>query len=206
MRIIASGLLPADTVSVDVGCNVGLYASILAGCTARTIAFEPHPGNAAYLRKLKIRHCEIVEAAVSDVPGRRVLRVPVEADTEMHALGAIGGGEADDPSIAQYDVDVVTLDSVLPPRLSAGERIGFIKIDVEGHELGVLRGADNIINEHRPILLVETGDRSERAMSELFELLIPRGYSAKMTTDGRSLCDAKPTSSATNMIFIPDRV
>jgi FkbM family methyltransferase len=205
MRIIASGLLPPNSVSVDVGCNVGLYASILVRCTARTIAFEPHPRNAAYLRKLKIRRCEIVEAAVSDAPGRQVLRVPVEADLEMHALGAISGSEVNDPSAAQYDVQVVTLDASLPPRLSAGERIGFIKIDVEGHELAVLRGAGNIIGEHKPILLVETGARSEQAMNELFQFLIPRGYRAKMTSDGRSLSDAEPSSSATNMLFMPGR-
>jgi FkbM family methyltransferase len=205
MRIIASGLLPPNTVSVDVGCNVGLYASILAARTARTIAFEPHPGNAAYLRKLKIRNCEIVEAAVSDAPGRQVLRVPIEADVEMHALGAIRGSEVNDASVVQYDVEVVTLDSFLPARLNAGERIGFVKIDVEGHELDVLRGANKIIEAHRPVLLVETAARSEQAKTELFRLLIPRGYCAKMTTDGRALSDAEPSSAATNMLFMPGR-
>jgi FkbM family methyltransferase len=205
MRIIASGLLPPNSVSVDVGCNVGLYASILARRTARTIAFEPHPGNAAYLRELRIRRCEIVEAAVSDASGRQVLRVPVEGDVEMHALGAIRGNETHVPSTVQYDVEVVTLDSFLPPRLNASERIGFIKIDVEGHELDVLRGANKIIDAHRPILLVETAARSEQAKNELFRFLVPRGYCAKMTTDGRSLSNAEPSSSATNMLFMPDR-
>ena len=49
------------------------------------------------------------------------------------------------------------LDEIVPEALG-DEPVGFIKIDVEGYELDVLRGASSTIRRHRPTLLIETAD------------------------------------------------
>jgi len=55
------------------------------------------------------------------------------------------------PSINPISVDVVTLDSLLPDMPT----VDLIKIDVEGHELQVLRGAADLISQHRPLVIFE---------------------------------------------------
>ena len=70
-------------------------------------------------------------------------------------------------------------------QLRPGERIGFIKIDVEGHEHAVLLGAEATIDKHRPIVLLETEYRHGAPIAAIFELFTARGYLAKILHAGR---------------------
>ena len=79
------------------------------------------------------------------------------------------------PSVDAYarrvQVDVVRLDDVI------AEPVGFIKIDVEGHELAVLEGAERILREHRPVLLVEaTPTNNPATPRDVMDFLALRGY------------------------------
>jgi FkbM family methyltransferase len=141
----------AGDVVYDLGANVGFYtllAAKLVGPTGRVVAFEPVPRNLGYLRRhLALNRCEnvtVVAAAVSDRPGRARFR-----DGPAHTVGTL----ADD---GEYDVDVVALDGFAgpPPRV--------IKIDVEGAEAGVLRGARRVLREVRPIVLLSTHSTAVR--------------------------------------------
>ena len=70
-------------------------------------------------------------------------------------------------------------------QVRAGERIGFIKIDVEGHEHAVLLGAEATIDRHRPIVLLETEYRHGAPIAAIFDLFGARGYVAKILHAGR---------------------
>jgi hypothetical protein len=66
------------------------------------------------------------------------------------------------------------------------EPVGFIKIDVEGHELAVLQGAARILELERPVVLVESEKRHHLdAPQNIFNLMVARGYKGLFLQDGK---------------------
>jgi hypothetical protein len=64
--------------------------------------------------------------------------------------------------------------------------VSFVKIDVEGHELDVLRGAERTMREQRPNLLIEiNNDLGDRPVEEVFELIVSFGYRGEFLEEGR---------------------
>ncbi len=181
---LAEQFLSGDKVAVDVGANVGLYADLFSKRARSVVAFEPHPRCAAHLRKLALPRCEVIEAAVSDMPGRLTLRVPIVGGGEAAALGSIdrandfGGADA-----VAHEVEVTTLDAALEGRGS----VGFIKIDGEGHELAVVRGAEAIIGRDRPVFLIEMEARHGADIAAMFDFFAVRNYRALAAADGARL-------------------
>jgi hypothetical protein len=112
-----------------------------------------------------------------------VLRVPWEDGGEHPALGTLAegnelGGRQKYSNIRARPVATGRLDTVLAERLPPTETLGFIKIDVEGHEHAVLRGAAASIMRHRPVLLVEIESRHGSDIEAIFAMLIGLGYRA----------------------------
>ena len=177
---------PGDVV-YDLGANVGFYtllAAKLAGPTGRVVAFEPVPRNLGYLRRhLALNHCEdvtVVAAAVSDRSGTARFR-----DGPAHTVGTLA---TDGGSEGVYVVDVVALDNYTgapAPRV--------IKIDVEGAEADVLRGAHRVLRTVRPIVLLSTHSTALRL--ECIALLRDAGYS--VAPMGGDQADLVATPSAT---------
>jgi FkbM family methyltransferase len=165
---------PGDVV-YDLGANVGFYtllAARLAGPTARVVAFEPVPRNLGYLRRhIALNQCEnvtVVAAAVSDRSGTARFR-----DGPAHTVGTLardgGGYDGGGYDGGGYDVEVVALDAYPGP----APRV--IKIDVEGAEADVLRGASRLLQEVRPIVLLSTHSTALRR--ECLGLLRDADYS-----------------------------
>lgn len=133
----------------DIGAHVGFYTvlgSILTGARGRVIAFEPSPVNLAHLRDHlrlnRIRNVTVVELALSDWVGTGVLEIG--AANTMGRLSSSG----------TYAVNVATLDSLALARMFPPPDC--IKIDVEGEENRVLRGAEGLLRKHQPAILLET--------------------------------------------------
>jgi FkbM family methyltransferase len=176
--------LDPERVAIDVGANVGLMTSVMARGSKRVIAFEPHLGCARHLRRIAIRNCEVIQAAASDRNGTAVLRVP-----HVHALGTIEAANklSGQNAVAGFTVQTQTIDSALAARLSPGEMVSFVKIDVEGHEHAVLRGARRLLEAHRPVLMVEIEYRHGAEAGDAFALLEGFGYQGFVTLDGSKL-------------------
>jgi FkbM family methyltransferase len=164
---------PGDTV-VDVGGGHGLYTyhlSRLVGANGRVHAFEPMPPNLQILRHTVKRHrlenVTIHAAACGDKKQRVHFAIPIED-------GVLGmGGARQGASGLSFECDVVRLDDVI-----SGE-VNFMKIDVEGAELLVLRGAENILRSFHPAILFEAGDHTEDfgyKQQEVFDHLSALGY------------------------------
>jgi FkbM family methyltransferase len=153
-------LIKPGSVVYDIGANVGVHtllASRLAGNTGRVVAFEPLPRNLVFLREHarlnRLANVEIVGAAVSDDVG--------EHQFDAHdspSMGRLGWGS--------LKVKVVSLDGF-------GGDPDVIKIDVEGAEAEVLRGAHDLLRRCRPALLVALHD--DRG-PECVRLLSDAGY------------------------------
>jgi FkbM family methyltransferase len=145
-------LQPGD-VAIDVGANVGWHALLMAqrvGPSGRVFAFEPNPTTRdRLLAAIQANHFGqvVVDArAAADHAGRMGFTAPV--------AGAVWDGTG--RLLTERDgrtIDCVRLDDVAAERQI--ERVALIKIDVEGWELSVLRGAQRILREQRPVVLFE---------------------------------------------------
>lgn len=161
---------PTDT-AVDVGANLGLYTRTLAGLAARVHAFEPSPDMAAMLRRTSARNVTVHEVALSDGEGRAVLRIPRAGDHLTHGLASLEQGAIGDRDALVTEVARKRLDSMID------EPVSFVKVDVEGHELSVLRGATALTAHSRPVFLVEAEDRHRPGATEsIFSFFRERAY------------------------------
>ena len=145
---------PGDLV-VDAGANLGMFTtrlSELVGPAGRVLAFDPNPECVARLEQIARASGNVVvhASALSETRGVAVLHVPVRSGARLDALGHLGDA-IEDNEIA-LSVPTVTLDDVL---YAEDRRVRFVKCDVEGHELAVLRGAANVVVDERAALLVE---------------------------------------------------
>ena len=164
-------------VSIDVGANLGLFTYYLARHSTHVHAFEPNPVPLRALGAVVDANVTIHQVALTDRTGDVDLIVP-----KSRKGWSSNGAKLDVSPEGRHIVARVPgrrLDG-----LDLGE-IGFIKIDVEGHELAVLAGARETIARDRPNLFIEAeyahvGDR----VAELFELVGGLGYDGYFLEDG----------------------
>lgn len=158
-------------VSIDVGAAAGEYTYHMARYSKRCIAVEPNPIAAMrFRRNMGSRH-ELLTFALSDTEGETILRVPRISGNPESDLGTIEPTNQFRDGEVSFDVAVRTLDSVAP------RDVGFIKIDVEGHELSVLRGAHDVLKGDGPALLIELEERHRRgALPSVVKHLAEYGY------------------------------
>jgi FkbM family methyltransferase len=167
---------------VDIGADLGLYSSRLAelvGPSGRVHAFEPNPTRHAVLASLAAAQPTVVvhPVGLSDHEGHEELYVPIKHGEVVSAFGRLSPPPADAEGVSweRTPVKVTTLDFALQAEAS---RISFVKCDVEGHELAVLRGAEQTLRGGLPALLIEIEQRhSEVGVEATFEHLLGLGYS-----------------------------
>jgi FkbM family methyltransferase len=156
--------------AIDVGANTGRYTAPLAKIALHVHAFEPHPRLAHVPKSSSLRNVTVRQVAVSNVPGRVTLFVPVTNGRQDEGIAHIEEN-GDSPDCKTFPVEAITLDEL------ASRNIGFVKIDVEGHEMSVLMGACKLISEQRPTMLVEAEDRHHvGALAEISSFFAKREY------------------------------
>lgn len=178
-------------VAIDVGANEGFYCLWLRRRADRVIAFEPNPSLVVLLQETLPRDVTIEAYAVSDGSDVAVLRIPVIANVEnlgMSTLAVDNRFETEQlTSQKEVRVPTISIDEYVRAHCSSA-RISFIKIDVEGHEEAVLRGAVAVIREHHPVLLVESELRHGADIPQIFRMLAELGYRGyRVRGDGRGL-------------------
>jgi FkbM family methyltransferase len=144
---IVRGLIRPGLAAIDVGANIGYYALMLAhylGSSVEIICIEPEPENLAELR----RNIEVNRMA-------NVTILAAGAAAEDGFAGLLTGinGRIVSENRGEARVKTLALNNF------ADRSIGFIKIDVEGYELDVLRGAMTLIERQRPNLFIEVHPR-----------------------------------------------
>jgi FkbM family methyltransferase len=162
------------SVVLDVGANVGCYTLLFAtwsGPAGRVFAFEPAPASQAGLRRhLALNdlgdRVDVVAAAVSSSVG--FARFRTDGTSGANALAPLNAGA----STATIDVETTTLDAFCATRQL---RPDVVKIDVEGAELDVLKGARQVLASHavqaflelHPSVWASRGVTAEQIRAEL---------------------------------------
>ncbi|GIX09345.1 MAG: hypothetical protein KatS3mg116_1055 [Elioraea sp.] len=144
-------------IAIDIGANRGMFAGRLASLCREVHAFEPLPACAAALRENLPSNVTVHESALSDRTGYALLKVPIVKSVMYDGLSSIEHhnmpgkffDKTDGLRINTIRIKMETLDDLCL------HDVGFIKIDVEGHEESVLVGGRRTISQSRPICLVE---------------------------------------------------
>lgn len=185
----------------DVGAHIGMNAMHYASLAARVDAYEPQPRLFELLeRNLRENHIGNVSAFNFALGARdgeaRFSTAKLSNDGENHVAPGGGPGEP---------VRLRKLDSCY----RSGPRPLFIKMDVEGYELEVLRGALATIRAGRPALQLEL-TRPEarrydrRAPEKIFALLKKEGYGRPLTNSGREISSySGMPRNCTDLFWLP---
>ncbi|MEO0400715.1 MAG: FkbM family methyltransferase [Pseudomonadota bacterium] len=185
--VMLAFLRPGETL-IDVGANVGMITLLGArlvqprrgvrfrkAVAGKVIAFEPNPEMAARLnetlQKNNIKNVDLRSIALGAQFGHAALHVPRVNPGE----GSFGAGAYDADDMEMVDVKVETGDASLN-----GAPADFIKIDVEGFELEVLKGLAGTLEKFKPGLVIEVDQthlaRCGLTPRRLFEYLKSLGY------------------------------
>jgi len=138
-----------NTVAVDVGANLGMHTLVLSDCVMRGTVFSFEPRRSVYARLIDNLNVNgITNVVASDKAlGDSVGESRLHSEQNDFNIGKARMGDQ-----GNQVVDVTTLDHALqdPP-----STVSLIKIDTEGCELQVLRGAASVMAEHRPVIVCE---------------------------------------------------
>jgi FkbM family methyltransferase len=154
----------------DIGANVGFYsilASRLVGTDGNVVAFEPLVRNLSYLqRHVELNHADNVRVLPFALSSENtILSFATGPNSAMGHLSRDGG---------EMLVPTVTLDDI-------AERLGLMpdvmKMDVEGAEMDVFRGASRVLSEAKPTIFLST--HSPELRDECLALLSGHGYSVE---------------------------
>jgi FkbM family methyltransferase len=196
-------LVDPGRTAIDVGAAEGIYAYCLQRLARHCIAFEPNPDSLAALKRA-LPTVETYNAAVSAQEGYTSLRVPVVNGIRYSGWGTIEPNNRF-AELPAHVVSETTVRTICPDRMGFDD-VGFVKIDVEGHELEVLAGLYGILAKCRPNILIEIGDdRRGGCLSEVRRRLEVLGYIGLRLEGGvmRSLAQEEVVNGSINVIFIP---
>ena len=161
LPVILQRLLTPNSCGVDVGSHIGSFLGLLRRYApqGRHVAFEPSPTKSRWLKR-RFRDVETFPQAVADRAGTAVFEEDTAQSGYSHLVTPGSAPKNQGGGASHFDVQICRLDDVLRDR----ERIDLIKIDVEGGELAVLRGAAALIRKWQPSIIFECG--SEYGMEQ----------------------------------------
>jgi FkbM family methyltransferase len=209
--------LPGDAVIFDVGANIGSMCLSFAKHAPEGVVYAFEPTEYAFnelLRNLALNPdlAARIHSARAYVSNRSAEALPVTVYSSWKVDGLavkthpVHGGVSKPAEVTQ----VVTIDEVC--RDQTLERVDFIKIDTDGHELDVLEGARETLRKHRPVVVFEIGDYLllERGQNygQFLNLFEPLGYRLINSKNGIQVSldnypREVPLQATTDLIALP---
>jgi len=210
VRFIRNVLSPGD-VAFDVGAQIGYLTLAMATAKRGSIevhSFEPESHNIEKLRKnIGLNsgvNVTVIEKAASNVNGMLRLYLSQDHNSGTHSTIQNGFNVSDE----FVEIPSVTLDTYVEANGITSLRI--IKIDVEGGELEVIKGATRVLRDLHPVIVMELSDALQEAREfstpEFKKLLGAEGYRSYTINDNGSLCpsDVNAHHAMDNVVFIHD--
>jgi FkbM family methyltransferase len=197
---------------IDIGANLGYYSVILGKLlksSDKLIAFEANPQIIEMLNKniaindlqedIKIFNC-----ALSDINDQKLkLYIPLKAGSSAASLNKLHPDDTNNSiEITTQRLDGITLIRDL-------ESISLIKIDVEGAELNVIKGAFETIREHKPVLFVELLRKWSKIFgyhpNDVLIILQELGYKVfEVNGELKNIERIDESTVSTNFLLLPD--
>jgi FkbM family methyltransferase len=182
MEVFKALINEGDTV-LELGAHIGyisLYFSQLVGNSGKLYVFEPGANNLPYVREnishSNFKNIELVEKAVSDTNGTATFyleNLTGQSNSlvkDYRVTKKIQSKTFVDLKKNAVEVETIRLDDFV--RQKNINRINFIKIDIEGAEYMAINGMQNILQEFKPVMMIEVTENHEA----LFGLLKDKGY------------------------------
>lgn len=171
-------LVDRNKAAVDVGAHKGVWSYQLSKVCAEVYAFEPNPKLYPVLEQNIKGRANPRNIALSNFTGMAELRIP----RGRKGFSNQGGSLSEVKVSANYksvEVGAEKLDNL------GIQNIGFMKVDVEGHELAVLEGARETLARDKPVMIVEMEEaHAKRPIEELTSAVEAYGYDAFAMKNG----------------------
>ena len=171
--------------AIDVGVYRGVYSYKLSQYFKMVHSFEPNPLLYPYiennLQKI-IKNIKLYNLALSNINGNTELKLPIRSKSifksnieELFKLGAASIHPDNKlENFKKVSVKMQKLDNI-----KINNEIGFIKIDVEGHEENVILGSSQTIKRNKPVMLIEIEERhTQKPIINTINLIKEYGYNA----------------------------
>lgn len=198
---LAIDFVKEDSVVWDVGANVGVFSIAAASLASAgyVLAIEPDPWLVNLINKTKEHRenkelrLEVLGAAVSQLPGVARLAVAMRGRASNFLVDFNGrsqaGGVRRTQLVPTLSLDLIS-ETVMAPSL--------IKIDVEGAEWAVLQGAEKLIDESHPTIVIEVDNKTRR---EVIQFLLIKKYQLSDLNTGCQI-DSN-TSTVSDIVALP---
>jgi FkbM family methyltransferase len=181
--------IKVGSVVYDIGANYGIHTLLMArraGRTGHVYAFEPSeeimPQLQVNIKLNAFTNVTCLQLAVSDSIGSATF-----VKGQHKGAGHLAGGGQQMESNTESQVETITLDDAVFAASRRCKLPHFVKIDVEGAESKVLRGAKRVLAEAKPILLIELHNPEED--TAVGQILLRHGYNVYRARDGSRVKD-----------------
>ena len=211
IKLVKNFITPGSD-SVDVGVYRGVYSYEMSKYSRLVHAFEPNPilfNNIEKNLKKIIKNIIFYDCALSDKDELVSLKVPIrnkkynknnfEEYFQMGKASIHSENRFNDFEL--FDVECQKLDN-----FNFTNKISFIKIDVEGHEMEVIKGSEETIKNNKPILLVEIEEQyTKKNVNDTLRYINSLGYNSFYFYDNKLIntIDLNNLNSFNNFIFKP---
>ena len=167
LQLLKNIIIP-ETDTIDIGVYRGVYSYEMAKYSKMVHAFEPNPiifkDIELNLSKI-IKNINLYNFALSDKENKVLLKVPIRNKnydkSNYEEYFQMGRATIHEQNV-MGDIETFEIKSKKLDNFTFSNRISFIKIDVEGHEMSVIKGAENTIKQYKPTLLVEIEEKHSK--------------------------------------------
>lgn len=200
-----------DTI-LDIGANVGIIgirAAVRAGARAKALLFEPVPANIE-LARATIRSngledwVTLFPFALGDRDSEITINVEGSGDKSDNAILANPAGHSS--RVTAVPIAMRTLDGLLATE-TPGSQAAVVKIDVEGAEVAVLRGARETLRTARPIIVGEFNSQFmplyDTTFLDAYAILEALGYRVFSFKSDRAIVEVRPKIGLGDVALIP---